>query len=137
MQAQENWFFGVGPTLEINESLFGANIRAYYGPNEELCFGPEVSIFPFQQVNEEEEISLLDLNINAHYVFEIAHGLGVYPISGINYSIENIRFLESPEEEERIAAIGLNYGAGLHFNFNKIFLFAEYKGILSELTPLL
>lgn len=132
---QEYWFAGAGASLEPSEELLGVNIRGYYGPNEVFCFGPEVSIFPFQEVSEDEELSLVDLNVNAHYIFEIAHGLGLYPLGGINYSIENTRgTVPANTEEVRTNALGLNYGVGFHFNFNKVFLYAEYKGIVSELS---
>ncbi len=133
--SQAYWFAGAGASLEPSEELLGVNLRGYYGPNEVFCFGPEISIFPYQEVSEEEELSLIDLNVNAHYVFEIAHGLGLYPIGGINYSIENTRGTVSGNTEEaRISALGLNYGAGLHFNLNKVFVYAEYKGVIGELS---
>jgi|GEM_PF-700738 len=132
--SQEYWFAGTGASLEPSEELLGVNIRGYYGINEEFCFGPEISIFPYQQLTEEEELSLLDLNVNVHYIFEVAHHIGIYPISGINYSIENARELAPLEEEERISAFGINYGAGLHYNINKVFIFAEYKGIIGALN---
>ena len=135
VNGQDYWFAGAGGSLELSEELWGVNFRGYYGPNEVLCFGPEVSIFPYQEISEDEELSLIDLNINAHYVFEIAHGLGLYPIGGVNYSIENTRgTIPTNTEAVRISALGLNYGAGLHFNLNKVFLYAEYKGIISELS---
>ena len=132
---QEYWFAGAGASLEPSEELLGVNLRGYYGPNEVFCFGPEVSIFPYQEISEDEELSLVDLNVNAHYVFEVAHGLGLYPIGGVNYSIENTRGTVATDTEEvRISALGLNYGAGLHLNLNKVFLYAEYKGIIGELS---
>ena len=122
---------GAGPTIELREQILGVNGRFYYANNEHFCFGPEISIFPFQEVTEEEEVSIIDLNLNAHYIFELGKGFGFYPLSGINYSIEKIRFLEEEEKEEEF---GINYGVGFHYKWNKVFFFAEVKGIIGPLN---
>jgi hypothetical protein len=134
IHSQENWIVGTGPTLELNENLVGVNLRAYYGPNEQFCFGPEVSFFPYSDVSEEEEVSIIDLNFNAHYIFEVGERIGIYPLSGINHSIENTRLIEDTQVKENINAFGINYGAGIHYNLNKLFVFTEYKGIIGELN---
>jgi len=77
----------------------------------------------------------LDLNLNAHYIFEITEKLGFYPLSGINYTIENERLIENTESEEDEKAFGINYGAGFHYNlFKDVFVFAEFKGIIGQLN---
>ena len=122
---------GFGPTLELSENLIGVNGRAYYGVNEQLCFGAEASFYPFKEIEEEEELSILDLNLNVHYIFELSHKIGVYPLSGINYTIETERFFEERESEE---GVGLNYGAGLHYRVGDVFFFGEFKGIIGKLN---
>jgi len=122
---------GLGPSLELNEGLYGVNGRLYYANNERFCFGPEISFFPFQEVKEDEEVSIIDLNFNAHYIFELNEKIGFYPLSGINYTIEKVRYFEEEEKEEEF---GLNYGAGFHYKWKKTFLFAEFKGVLGALS---
>jgi len=135
VHSQESIILGVGPTLELEEELVGINARAYYGVNENICFGPEVSFFPYQEIGEEEEKSILDLNVNAHYIFEIGEKLGLYPLSGINYTIESERLIEEPEIDNEEEAIGINYGAGIHYNlYKEAFIFAEFKGIIGQLN---
>jgi len=132
--AQENFVVGVGSSLELDENIFGANLRAYYGVNEQLCFGPEVSYFPYQEIDEEYQLSIVDLNVNAHYIFEINHKLGIYPLSGINYTIEKERLIEDKDRSIQIEELGLNYGLGLHYNFGSFYLFGEFKGIIGQLN---
>lgn len=135
VHSQESLIPGAGPTLELEEELVGINARLYYGVNEQICFGPEVSFFPYKEIDDEVEKSILDLNLNAHYIFEITEKLGFYPLSGINYTIENERLIENTESEEDEKAFGINYGAGFHYNlFKDVFVFAEFKGIIGQLN---
>ena len=132
--AQQGAVVGLGPTYEIDEQLFGINTRFFYGKNERFCFGPELSFFPFQDIDLENEVSILDLNLNAHYIFELNDKTGVYPLSGINYTIESEREILFPEESEREKAFGLNYGVGAHYNLKNVFVFIEFKGIVGQLS---
>lgn len=132
--AQVGWMPGVGPSIAPSSSLAGINTRVYYGVNERFCFGPEISFFPYQQLNNEYDTQLWEANVNAHYVFEVAHRLGLYPLSGFNYSFENERSLVNSNEIAKHNAPGLNYGVGLHYSINNIIVFTEYKGVVSELS---
>jgi len=132
--SQENIILGVGPSLELEENILGANIRTYYGLNERFCFGPEVSYFPHQDINDEYQLSIVDLNFNAHYIFEISHKIGVYPLSGLNYTIEKERLIEDNDEDEQVDEFGLNYGLGVHYNLGNFYVFGEFKGIAGQLN---
>ncbi|GMN05796.1 hypothetical protein MTsPCn5_11850 [Croceitalea sp. MTPC5] len=132
--AQEGWMVGLGPITAPAPSLLGGNVRAYLGTSPTFCFGPEVSIFPYQSTTEESETSLYELNFNAHYVFELAHRFGVYPLSGFNYTNEKERLLLDTEEIEEEDALGINYGIGAHYSINRVLLFAEFKGVVSQLS---
>lgn len=131
-QGQQGWMAGAAPSLELDHSLFGLNGRLYYGPDPSFCFGPEVAVFPFQEIGDGHELSLVDLNVNAHYIFELTHKLGIYPLGGLNYSIESER--SDSESTERISEVGLNYGFGGHLNFHPLFVFFEFKGIAGQLN---
>ena len=134
LTAQEGWMVAVGPTVAPANSLTGGNFRAYLGTSPTFCFGPEISVFPYQTTTEEYETSLFEVNLNAHYVFELAHRFGVYPLSGLNYTNENERSLMHSDEIEKHNALGINYGVGAHYSINRVLLFAEFKGIISELS---
>lgn len=130
---EQSIIVGLAPTIELKRSLYGINGRAYYGINESFCFGPEVSYFPYQDIDKGYEASIIDLNLNAHYIFEVTKKLGIYPLSGLNYTIEKERLIEDSNDSDKEDALGLNYGAGLHYNFDDFFLFAEFKGIAGVL----
>lgn len=132
--SQQGFTVGIGGTIETTNELYGINTRVFYAINEHFCFGPEASFFPFQEIDEEFEKSIVDLNINAHYIFEIAHELGIYPLSGINYTIEQERLIENNDASDKTQEIALNYGFGAHYKINNIFLFAEFKGIIGQLS---
>ena len=130
---QQGWILGFAPSLELEENLIGFNARGYYGINEHFCFGPEVTLFPKQEVENNYDLKITELNFNAHYIFEVSHKIGVYPLSGINYTIEQER-VSNTSEEEKEEAFGINYGLGVHYNLGKTFAFAEFKGVSGALN---
>jgi len=117
--AQEVLVVGGGPSIELENSLYGINARLFYGPNERFCYGPEVTYFPYQEIDEENELSVIDLNVNAHYFFELAPELEIYPLTGVNFTIEQERLLADDNEVD---------------NFGKLYVFSEFKGILGKLN---
>jgi len=133
-EKEQSILVGFGPTLELSESLYGINSRFYYGINEAFCFGPEVSYFPYQDIDNGIETAIIDLNVNAHYIFELNKKMGLYPLSGINYTIEKERLIEDNDESEQEEAFGINYGVGIHYTFNNLFIFSEFKGVLGQLN---
>lgn len=124
---------GIGPTLAPTNSLTGGNARVYYGTDPKFCFGPEISIFPYQTTTDQLEDRLFEANLNAHYLFELAHRLELYPLSGINYTIETERSTVDLEEEEHTAP-GINVGLGLHYSFGQVLFFSEFKSVIGELN---
>ncbi|WP_160114818.1 outer membrane beta-barrel protein [Aquimarina sp. AU474] len=134
MSGQERWMLGFAPSLELEEELIGINGRFYYGLNEQICFGPEVTYFPYQSIDSDNELAILDLNVNVHYIFEVSEKLGFYPLTGINYTIEKERLIEQNDQNEEENEFGLNYGFGAHYNLKKFFAFAEFKGVSGKLN---
>lgn len=126
---------GLGPTIESEEFLVGGNARIYYGTSPHFCFGPEVSIFPFQSPADQFEQRIVELNFNAHYLFELAHRFEFYPLSGINYTREEGRSTLDMEDSEVDKALGINFGVGVHYMLiDNLFVFAEYKEVIGELN---
>lgn len=135
LKAQKELLFGgFGGALELGQELIGANARFFYGVNEAFCFGPEISFFPYQDTEEGFQESIIDLNINAHYIFEVTHKLGLYPLSGINYTIEKERLVINNDESETENEFGINYGFGAHYIISRSFVFAEIKGVIGQLS---
>lgn len=124
---------GIGPTLAPTNSLTGGNARVYYGTDPRFCFGPEISVFPYQKTADQFEERLFEANLNAHYLFELAHRLEFYPLSGINYTVETERSTINLEEEEHTAP-GINVGLGLHYSFGQVLVFSEFKSVIGELS---
>jgi uncharacterized membrane-anchored protein len=124
---------GLAPTLELKETLYGINGRLYYGVNKAFCFGPEISYFPYQNISHNLEKSIIDLNVNAHYIFELNEKTGVYPVSGINYTIEQER-ADHDNEHEKEEGFGINYGVGIHYKIKNFYIFSEFKGIIGQLN---
>jgi len=118
-ELENSFTAAIGLPYSFHLKSLGINTRLYYNIGEHICFGPEVSFF------KKNETSILELNFVGHYIFEIKH-IGVYPLLGINYTIEKESFFK---EEE----LGLVVGVGAHKNFNKIMLFVEYSHIESHL----
>ena len=121
---------GLGGTYGTSVDQLGVNARVYYGLNEQLCFGPEISYFP-QVSHKGESIRLNEYGFVVHYIFEVEEKLGLYPLIGINYSVENT---EEHGVYEVQNAIGATFGGGLHLEMKNILPFVEYKYITGGLS---
>lgn len=80
---------------------------------------------------EEAEIGLWEINFNTHYIFEVGEGLGVYPLTGLNFSRE----VEKVEGHSDVveSVVGLNLGFGAHYEKNRLLFYAEYDRLISDL----
>jgi len=131
---------GGGIPYNATSETVGINLRGYYNIEEHICFGPEFTyFFPRTVTVDDEEIETLiwEINFNAHYIFEVSEGLGVYPIFGLNYTreIENIDFLSSGMAERIVVdAIGLNIGGGFHVPQPSFIPFVEYEYVVGDLS---
>ncbi len=125
---------GFAPTIAPTNSLIGGNARLYYGTDPRFCFGPEISFFPYQKTADQFEEQLFEANLNAHYLFELAHRFEFYPLTGINYTVETERSTGDLEDEEEHTAPGINYGLGLHYSFGRVLIFGEFKSVIGELS---
>ena len=115
----------------------GIHLRAYYNLwDERVCFGPEYTYFFPTTRNfdgEEVEIGLSEFNFNMHYIFEVTHKIGVYPLAGFNLSRETEQG-EGLNHKSVQSEVGLNLGAGFHVPFGDFVVFAEYDRLFSELA---
>jgi len=121
---------GLGTTYGSDIEGIGINVREYYFFNHHVCFGPEASFFPNHKVGEYDK-SLIELNFTGHYIFELNEHLGIYPLTGLNYSIEK----ESMHNETKtVDEFGLNIGMGVHYKVKSLFPYIEYKYITGGLS---
>jgi hypothetical protein len=116
---ENSYTLGFGVPYSFELSAVGFNTRFYHNSGEAFCFGPEFSFFK----NEEAEI--WDIDFVVHYIIETPW-LGIYPVAGINYTKET-------DELKSEDALGFLWGAGMHRNFKKFTLFAEYTRVESQL----
>ena len=127
--------FSIGGVYGINFQHPGLNTRIYYLANENICFGAEFSYFiPKKEFSNSHETTtfLSEFNFNFHYIFEVNHYLGLYPLVGYNYSVETERILDNKgqNEVEIKQASGINFGAGFHVTIGPISIFTEYSYVL-------
>ncbi|MFK7968715.1 MAG: hypothetical protein AB8F95_00015 [Bacteroidia bacterium] len=110
---------GIGVPYAFEIGAPGVNVRMYYNAAERLCFGPEYSYF------KNQDVEVIDFDFVGHYIFE-TKWLGIYPLFGVNYTVEK----ETHAMHEVHEALGLVFGAGVHRNFNKLTVFAEYSNVI-------
>ncbi|MFT5819809.1 MAG: hypothetical protein ACI8ZM_001034 [Crocinitomix sp.] len=126
----QSLMFGVGGSYGADIQQFAPNFRIYYGLTEHICFGPEYSYFPSIK-HGDTDVQLSEYGFVGHYIFEVKHIAGIYPLIGINYSVENE---VHNEESHTTSALGASMGLGVHFNFKNFLPFAEYKYITGKLS---
>lgn len=126
----QSFMFGAGATYGSDIQQIAPNFRIYYGVNERFCFGPEYSYFPSKN-KEGYDVQLNEYGLVAHYIFEIKEKVGVFPLIGLNYSVEKEKM---NEERNTTEAFGASFGLGFHMSFNNFLPYAEYKYITGELS---
>lgn len=115
---ESSFTIGTSAIYGLDFNGAGINGRLYYNMTEHFCLGPEFSYLT------SSDKSLYDVNLIAHYIFDV-EGIGIYPVGGLNYSKENkTTSLHGAESEE---ALGIVTGAGIHRNFKRLTVFAEYS----------
>lgn len=137
-QLENSLSFGGGPTYTLLLDEPGLNARVYYNTGPHLCFGLEASRFRAHETWQgvfDYRTRIMDVNLNAHYVFHLSHKVGVYPVSGLNYTIENreVSRNEVLVETEDHSAFGFNLGGGTHAVFGNWIGFMEYQHVFSDL----
>jgi len=133
-QAVSQILLGGGPLYGDDIEEIGINLRAYTFIGDKICFGPEFTAFGKHNTiigGEDAEIGLWEANFNGHYIFEVSEGLGLYPVAGFNYSRE----IEKVEGHTDVIedAFGLNFGFGVHYEYEKMIFYAEYDHLFSDL----
>ncbi|MEL7002287.1 MAG: outer membrane beta-barrel protein [Bacteroidota bacterium] len=137
----QSYSAAVGAAYGDDINTVGVHARGYYNfPNGRVCFGPEFTYFENKEEvdgNIREEISLWEINFNAHFIFELSHKVGFYPVIGANFSHEreDIFVNNTFEEEETLQEWGVNAGAGFHYLINpKWIIFSEWDHLFSDLS---
>lgn len=135
----QSWSIGPGVIYGDDIEQVGLHVRGYYNlSGDRICFGPEFSHFFSKSEYHPGEIInryLNEINFNMHYIFELGHQWGVYPLAGINLSLEKeeISFQNGGVVNIHDSAFGANLGIGIHGAVNKWTFFAEFDHLISDL----
>lgn len=89
---------------------FGLGVEGRYNITDNIRLAPDVTFyFP------NNHLTGLDINVNAHYVFNIQDNLSVYPLAGIG--MVNNRFSYKGESIGH-TDFGFNLGAGVSYDIS-------------------
>jgi opacity protein-like surface antigen len=137
----QTFSFGAGAIYGDDIDQFGINSRAYINNNRHnMCVGPEFTYFFEKSENIGDEqilINLYEINVNGHYVVEPFKNLGLYGLTGVNFSREREQIFHEGtlEEDKTVRSWGWNLGAGVHYQINHQWIaFTEYDHLFSELA---
>ncbi len=133
--AKAQLLVGGGPLYGDDIKELGANLRLYTFIGDKICFGPEFTAFGKHDTmidGDPAELSLWEVNFNAHYIFEVSEGLGFYPVAGLNYSKETETIQGHNDLTED--AFGVNLGFGVHYELHKFIVYTEYDSLFSDLS---
>ena len=119
VQGQSDWGWDVAGSAAYAKNLdaIGPQVRAYVLVDDQFCYGLEYSIYKFDHNQETGWFN--EINLNAHYVFHVGHKFGVYPLAGLNWSLEKL-------EDHSKDAFGINTGAGFHVFAGRWVPYLEY-----------
>ena len=140
-QMMQSQSISVGGGFEYNMSIdeVGYHLRAYYNIGEHICFGPEFTTFGDKRIVEDGvdiDESSVEYNLNGHYIFELSHKIGTYPILGLNHTRIKEEYIEPTTNEpvqKNINTWAANLGWGTHYNLKNGSIFFEYHTSIS--TP--
>ncbi|MFT7237698.1 MAG: hypothetical protein ACI93L_001784 [Cyclobacteriaceae bacterium] len=136
LQAQ-SWSVGIAGIYGDDIKNGGLHVRGYYNvKGDRICFGPEFSRFiktTETHNGETFERQLNEVNLNLHYVFELNHHWGLYPLTGLNISSEN-EVETTTKKEHSLTKVGANLGLGVHRAIGQWILFGEYDHLFSTLS---
>lgn len=89
---------------------FGLGVEGRYNITENIRLAPDVTFF-----FPNDHLTGLDINVNAHYVFNIQDGLSLYPLAGIG--VINNRFSYQGYSNGS-TDFGFNLGAGASYDLS-------------------
>lgn len=99
---------------------FGIGLEGRYGLTDKIRLAPDV-VFFFPN----NHTTGLDINLNAHYVFDIQRGLSLYPLAGI--AVVNNHWSNNGNSHGS-TDLGFNLGAGAGYDLSaRNYLNFEFK----------
>lgn len=127
--AQDKFKLGVfgGYATKINAPAAG--VKAFYGFTDQLRLAPSFAYFP------KSGITLMEINLDANYLFGSGEGFSFYSLAGVNYYISQITVMGVSASS---STIGANLGAGFELGFSdSMGFFAEAKYTLGNASKIM
>lgn len=99
---------------------FGMGLEGRYNITDNIRIAPDLTFF-----FPKNHVTGLDINVNAHYVFDVQDGFSVYPLAGI--AAVNNRW-SAGGDSEGSTDFGFNLGAGASYDVTSTsYLNFEFK----------
>lgn len=99
---------------------FGIGLEGRYNVTDNIRIAPDLTFF-----FPKNHVTGLDINVNAHYVFDVQDGFSVYPLAGI--AAVNNRW-SAGGDSEGSTDFGFNLGAGASYDVTSTsYLNFEFK----------
>lgn len=122
-QGEKSVVANIGYQSDFERALIGAQGRYVIADNIRLA--PDVMLF-----FPKNHVLGFDVNVNAHYVFDVAPAFSAYPLAGL--SMQNNRFSYKGYSDS-FTDWGFNLGAGGSYSLNsENFINLEMKYILGD-----
>lgn len=103
--------FGFGLSYGTEIESPGLGIKYQYNITNPIRLEPSINYF-----FENDNVSMLDVNLNFHYLFPVAQSVKLYPLIGV--SLSNWMF-DWGWEDDNECRFGVNLGAGAEFQLPK------------------
>lgn len=111
--------FGINGSYDDWNGQFGIGVKLQYGFVDQLRGDLSTDLF-----FKKNDISMVDVNGNIHYVFPVVSKFNVYPLAGLNIAFFN---------HDIPTRLGVNLGGGLeYFVADQVKIGAEAKYIVSD-----
>lgn len=138
--AQEKGKIELGAVASFGTAMsnFGIGGKARYGITDNIRLDGSVSFFLPKNIvsvgDYKLDQSLMDMSINAHYLFKIADKFTIYPLAGLGYYHYKIKSsgkyyseladlvggsIKSYKDSDTSGHIGINLGGGVSYQLNQ------------------
>ncbi len=107
--------FGLNYGTQI-ESM-GLGVKYQYNITDPIRIEPSFNYF-----FENDNVSMLDLNVNLHYLFPVGKGVKIYPLFGLtlaNWMLDIDDVLLGYDVDDNECRFGVNLGGGVEFDLGR------------------
>ena len=99
----------------------GIGMKYQYNLTNHIRFEPSMNYF-----FEKDNIDMLDINFNAHYILPLENNIRVYPLAGVTFTRWNLDLpdLDGWNNDGKKNKFGVNLGAGAELGiYNRLSIF--------------